>query len=311
MANVVFMGTPDFAVPVLQTLIESQTVVGVVTQPDRPAGRGKQLRPSPVKLTAQEANIPVYQPKSLRSEEAAQPLRDWQPDIIVVAAFGQILRTHVLELPPHGCLNIHASLLPRWRGASPIQHAILAGDAETGVCLMQMDVGLDTGPVYACMPTPISPTETAASLHDRLAELGANLLDVHLDNIVAGKLSATPQDDEHSTYAPMISKEVGRLDWQQTSDEIDRRIRAMSPWPGAFTTWQGELLKIKSAAVANSHLPTGEPGLIIAYEEGAAVLTTDGGLVLHEIQLSGKRVTAVSDFLRGYDNFIGSILGAE
>ncbi len=255
MANVVFMGTPDFAVPVLKTLIESQTVVGVVTQPDRPAGRGKQLRPSPVKLTAQEANIPVYQPKSLRSEEAAQPLRDWQPDIIVVAAFGQILRPHVLELPPHGCLNIHASLLPRWRGASPIQHAILAGDAETGVCLMQMDVGLDTGPVYACMPTPISPTETAASLHDRLAELGANLLDVHLDNIVTGNLTATPQDNEQSTYAPMISKEDGRLDWQQTSSEIDRRIRAMTPWPGAFTTWQGELLKIKSAAVANSHFP--------------------------------------------------------
>ena len=311
MTNVVFMGTPDFAVPVLQTLIESQTVVGVVTQPDRPAGRGKQLRPSPVKLTAQDANIPIYQPKTLRSEEAAQPLRDWQPDIIVVAAFGQILRTHVLELPPHGCLNIHASLLPRWRGASPIQHAILAGDAETGVCLMQMDVGLDTGPVYACMPTPISPTETAASLHDRLAELGANLLDVHLDNIVAGKLSATPQNDEQSTYAPMISKEDGRLDWQQTSDEIDRRIRAMTPWPGAFTTWQSELLKIKSAAVANSRLPAGEPGLIVAYEEGAAVLTADGGLVLHETQLAGKRVTAVSDFLRGYDNFIGSILGAE
>jgi len=311
MTNVVFMGTPDFAVPVLQTLIESQTVVGVVTQPDRPAGRGKQLRPSPVKLTAQDANIPIYQPKTLRSEEAAQPLRDWQPDIIVVAAFGQILRTHVLELPPHGCLNIHASLLPRWRGASPIQHAILAGDAETGVCLMQMDVGLDTGPVYACMPTPISPTETAASLHDRLAELGANLLDVHLDNIVAGKLSATPQNDEQSTYAPMISKEDGRLDWQQTSDEIDRRIRAMTPWPGAFTTWQSELLKIKSAAVANSRLPAGEPGLIVAYEEGAAVLTADGGLVLHEIQLAGKRVTAVSDFLRGYDNFIGSRLDAE
>lgn len=311
MANVVFMGTPDFAVPVLQTLIESQTVVGVVTQPDRPAGRGKQLRPSPVKLTAEAANIPVYQPRSLRSEEATRPLRDWQPDIIVVAAFGQILRPHVLELPPHGCLNIHASLLPRWRGASPIQHAILAGDAETGVCLMQMDVGLDTGPVYACMPTPISPTETAASLHDRLAELGANLLDVHLDNIVAGKLSATPQDDEHSTYAPMISKEDGRLDWQQTSEEIDRRIRAMTPWPGAFTTWQGELLKIKSAAVADGRLPAGEPGLIVAYEEGAAVLTADGGLVLHEIQLAGKRVTAVSDFLRGYDNFIGSILGAE
>ncbi|MCB9008113.1 MAG: methionyl-tRNA formyltransferase [Ardenticatenaceae bacterium] len=311
MTNIVFMGTPDFAVPILQTLIETQNVVGVVTQPDRPAGRGKQLRPSPVKLTAEAANIPVYQPKSLRSEAAAQPLRDWQPDIIVVAAFGQILRPHVLELPPHGCLNIHASLLPRWRGASPIQHAILAGDAETGVCLMQMDVGLDTGPVFACMPTPISPTETAASLHDRLAQLGANLLQVHLDNIVAGKLGATPQNDELSTYAPMINKEDGRLNWQQTSSEIDRRIRAMTPWPGAFTTWQGDMLKIKSATVANGRIPPGSPGQVIAYEEGAAVRTADGALVLEEIQLAGKRVTAVSDFLRGYAHFIGSTLGAE
>ena len=311
MINIVFMGTPDFAVPILQTLIETQNVVGVVTQPDRPAGRGKQLRSSPVKLTAEAANIPVYQPKSLRSEAAAQPLRDWQPDIIVVAAFGQILRPHVLELPPHGCLNIHASLLPRWRGASPIQHAILAGDAETGVCLMQMDVGLDTGPVFACMPTPISPTETAASLHDRLAQLGANLLQVHLDNIVAGKLGATPQNDELSTYAPMINKEDGRLNWQQTSSEIDRRIRAMTPWPGAFTTWQGDMLKIKSATVANGRIPPGSPGQVIAYEEGAAVRTADGALVLEEIQLAGKRVTAVSDFLRGYAHFIGSTLGAE
>lgn len=311
MPNVVFIGTPDFAVPILQTLIESQTLVGVVTQPDRPAGRGKQLRPSPVKLTAQTNNIPVYQPKSLRSEAAAQPLRDWQPDVIVVAAFGQILRPHVLNLPPHGCLNVHASLLPRWRGASPIQHAILAGDAETGVCLMQMDEGLDTGPVYACMPTPISPTETAASLHDRLAELGANLLNVHLDNILAGNLTAASQDDEQSTYAPLIKKEDGRLDWQQTSSELDRRIRAMTPWPGAFTTWQGEMFKIKAATVVDDELPTGEPGLVVAYEEGAAVLTGEGGLILEEVQLAGKRVTAVPDFLRGHPHFIGSQLGIE
>lgn len=312
MVKVVFMGTPDFAVPVLKMLIESQNVVGVVTQPDRPAGRGKQLRPSPVKLTAQAANIPIYQPKSLRSKAAAQPLRNWQPDIIVVAAFGQILRPHVLDLPPHGCLNIHASLLPRWRGASPIQHAILAGDAATGICLMKMDVGLDTGPVFACESTPISPTETAASLHDRLAAMGGTLLATHLDDIVAGRLTPSPQDDDLSTYAPMISKEDGRLDWQQTSSEIDRRIRAMSPWPGAFTNWQGKLLKIKGASVANGRLPTGKPGEVIAAsEEGAAVLTGDGALVLEEIQLAGKRVTAVSDFLRGHPHFIGSTLVTE
>jgi methionyl-tRNA formyltransferase len=316
MKKIVFMGTPDFAVPILQTLIETQNVVGVVTQPDRPAGRGKQLRPSPIKIAAEAANIPVYQPKSLRSEAAAQPLRDWQPDMIIVAAFGQILRPHVLELPPHGCLNIHASLLPRWRGASPIQHAILAGDAETGICLMQMDVGLDTGPVFTCASTPISPTETAVSLHDRLAELGANLLTTHLNDILAGKLTATPQDDDQSTYAPMIKKEDGRLDWQQTSDELDRRIRAMTPWPGAFTTWQGKMLKVKKAAVANGHfgklrtsrLPAGKAGQVVAFDEGAAVLTSEGGLLLQEIQLAGKRATAVADFLRGHPHFIGSLL---
>ncbi|MCP4420737.1 MAG: methionyl-tRNA formyltransferase [Chloroflexi bacterium] len=311
MKKIVFMGTPDFAVPVLQTLIKTQNVVGVVTQPDRPAGRGKRLRPSSVKVAAVAANIPIYQPKSLRSEAAAQPLREWQPDVIVVAAFGQILRPHVLDLPPYGCLNIHASLLPRWRGASPIQHAILAGDAQTGVCLMQMNVGLDTGPVFTCMSTPVLPTETAASLHDRLAALGSDLLAAHLDDVLAGKLIATPQDESQSTCAPLIKKENGRLDWQQTSVALDRRIRAMTPWPGAFTTWQGKMLKIKVAEVANGRLPTGKPGQVILLAEGAAVLTADGALHLQEIQLAGKRATAVADFIRGHANFIGSKLGAE
>ncbi len=172
----VFMGTPDFAVPSLKKLIETQEVVGVVTQPDRPAGRGKKLRPSPVKAVAEQAGIPIYQPKSLRCEAAAEPLRQWQPDMIIVAAFGQILRPHVLDLPPQGCLNVHASLLPRWRGASPIQHAIMAGDAETGVTLMQMDVGLDTGAMFVRQAIPIRSDETAASFHDRLAELGAEMM---------------------------------------------------------------------------------------------------------------------------------------
>jgi methionyl-tRNA formyltransferase len=176
MTRIVFMGTPDFAVPSLQKLIETQKVVGVITQPDRPAGRGRQPQPPPVKVTAVNANIPIYQPKSLRREEAAAPLRDWQPDVIIVAAFGQILRPHVLDLPPLGCLNVHASLLPRWRGASPIQHAILAGDAETGVSLMKMDVGLDTGPVYVMRAIPIEAEETAVTLHDKLAQLGADMV---------------------------------------------------------------------------------------------------------------------------------------
>ncbi len=308
MSKVVFMGTPAFAVPILQTLLETQTVVGVVTQPDRPAGRGKKLRPSPVKVTAQAAGVPVYQPKSLRREEAAAPLREWRPDVIVVAAFGQILRPHVLALPPRGCINVHASLLPRWRGASPIQHAILAGDTETGVCLMQMDVGLDTGPVYVCRRTPISPTDTAATLHDRLAQIGAALLETHLDEIVDGRLSPTPQDDSQATYAPMIKKEDGRLDWTQSAVELERRVRAMTPWPGAFTCWQGKLLKIKAAQLYPGAVPAGPPGLVIEQRGALIVRAGDGGLQLLQVQLAGKKTMSVTDFWRGQPDFAGAVL---
>jgi methionyl-tRNA formyltransferase len=303
------MGTPDFAVPSLQILIETQQVVGVVTQPDKPAGRGNQLRPSPVKLLALAANIPVYQPPSLKSEAAAAPLHDWQPDVIVVAAFGQILRPHVLDLPPHGCLNVHASLLPRWRGASPIQHALLAGDAETGVCLMRMDVGLDTGPVYVCAATPISGEDTAVTLHDRLAQLGANLLQQHLPAILSGQLPARPQDDASATYAPMIKKERGIIDWQQSSEQIDRHIRAMTPWPGAYTTWQGQVLKILRARVADGRVADDMPGEVTAVHDHVLVHSGTGGIQLQEVQLAGKKAMSVAEFLRGHPNFIGSVLG--
>ena len=224
MARIIFMGTPDFAVPSLQALIKTQEVVGVVTQPDKPAGRGKKITMSPVKTAALAANIPVYQPKSLRKESSVSQLREWNPDLIVVAAFGQILRPLVLDLPPHGCVNVHASLLPRWRGASPIQHAILAGDREAGVTLMQMDVGLDTGGMYVKNGIPIHTDETAASLHDKLANLGAEMIERYLDRILDGDLVAVPQNDDASTYAPMIEKEDGRLQWNKTSAEIDRHI---------------------------------------------------------------------------------------
>ncbi|MEJ2746526.1 MAG: methionyl-tRNA formyltransferase [Anaerolineae bacterium] len=309
MTRIVFMGTPDFAVPGLKKLIATQEVVGVVTQPDRPAGRGKQLRPSPVKIAAEAANIPVYQPQSLRSEEAAEPLRQWQPEMIVVAAFGQILRPHVLELPPLGCLNVHASLLPRWRGASPIQHAIMAGDTETGVTLMKMDVGLDTGPMFVQQAIPIRPDETAASLHDRLAELGAVMLGEHLDDIVNGRIPPTPQDDNLSTYAPMISKADGKLDWHRTSAELDRHVRAMTPWPGAFTIWEGQLLKVLAAEPVYGRLPSGAPGEVVMVEETAVVRTQDGGLALNQIQLAGKRAMSSTEFWRGRPDFNGSKLG--
>lgn len=311
MARVVFMGTPEFSVPALQALLASQSVVGVVTQPDRPAGRGRVLQPPPVKSVALEAGIPIYQPKSLRGEESAAPLREWQPELIVVAAFGQILRPHILDLPPKGCLNVHASLLPRWRGASPIQHAILAGDKETGVTLMRMDEGMDTGPVYVQDAIPIGPRETAATLHDRLSELGAQMLTKYLPDILAGYLQAVAQDETCATYAPLIKKEDGAIDWRQSSLYIDRQIRAMTPWPGAFTIWQGQHLKVLSAEpIARGAWSTGAPGQVVARADVAAVLTGEGALELQVVQLAGKRATDIDDFLRGRPEFIGSQLGS-
>lgn len=309
MAKIVFMGTPDFAVPGLQKLIETQTVVGVVTQPDRPAGRGRQLRPSPVKKAAEAANIPVYQPQSLRSEEAAEPLRDWAPEVIIVAAFGQILRPHVLALPPHGCINVHASLLPRWRGASPIQHAIMAGDEESGITLMQMDKGLDTGPMYVQEAIAVHGDETAATLHDRLAVLGAMMLGRYLDDILAQKIEAVPQNDASSTYAPLIKKDAGLLDWQRNSIDLDRQIRAMTPWPGAFSTWQGKTIKVLAAGLTNIQLPPGKPGQVVVDQGAVFVHTADGALKLNQIQLAGKKVMNAGDFVRGRTDFPGAILG--
>jgi methionyl-tRNA formyltransferase len=309
MLKVVFMGTPAFAVPSLQKLIETQTVAGVVTQPDRPAGRGRQLRPSPIKVTAEKAGIPLCQPKSLRSEEDADPLREWQPDVIVVVAFGQILRPHVLNLPAQGCINVHASLLPRWRGASPIQHAIMSGDSETGITLMQMDEGLDTGPVYMQESLTIRHDETAASLHDRLSVLGAELLAQHLDDIVQGRIDATAQDNTLSTYAPMIKKDAGRLDWQQSSRELDRHIRAMTPWPGAFSSWEGDNVKILVARPTLDQMSSGQPGQVFVSQDNILIQTGDGLLRLDKLQLAGKKAMSAAAFLRGRPDFSSAVLG--
>jgi methionyl-tRNA formyltransferase len=310
-ARVIFMGTPEFAVPCLQTLIATQQVVGVVTQPDKPAGRGNQLRPSPVKVVAEAAGLPVYQPKSLRREEAAEPLREWQPDVIVVAAFGQILRPHVLYLPPHGSINVHASLLPRWRGASPIQHAIMAGDTESGVTLMRMDEGLDTGPMLVQEALPIGPRETAAMLHDRLAALGADMLRRRLDDILAGRIQPVLQPDTGFTYAPMIAREEGEIDWSRDAAELDRLVRAMTPWPGAYTWWNGQPFKIVRARPAAGELPDGLPGEVVHAAEGLVVLVAGGGLVLEEVQPAGKRAMPAGDFARGHPDWVGSVLGAS
>jgi methionyl-tRNA formyltransferase len=303
------MGTPAFAVPSLKQLIAAEVVVGVVTQPDRPAGRGKKLNKSPVKILAQSAGIPFYQPESLQHVNSTSQLQQWKPDLIVVAAFGQILRPHVLNLAARGSMNVHASLLPRWRGASPIQHAILAGDSESGISLMQMDEGLDTGPVFVQDKIQIGAHETAASLHDRLSALGARMLGEYLESILGDHLVATPQDDSLATYAPRIKKEDAAIDWSKPSYQVDRLIRAMMPWPGAFTTWQGTNLKVISAyPVENYSFQDSLPGDILSYDGSALVRTGEGGLRLEQVQLAGKQVMSIEDFLRGRPDFIGSRL---
>lgn len=313
MTRIVYMGTPDFSVPALESLIESGMLVGVVTQPDRPAGRGNRLRPPPVKVAAEKAGIPVFQPKSLRKEEAAAPIREWQPDLIIVAAFGQILKPHILDYPRLGCVNIHASLLPRWRGAAPIQAAILHGDTDTGITLMQMDVGLDTGDILVSESIPLAVDETASTLHDKLAAMGGMMVEKYLPALIEQRLPSTPQDDAFATYASRISKEDGEIDWEKSAVEIDRHIRAMSPWPGAHTVWNGKQLKIHAAQPATIPfyaLGGYLPGTVFI-PDGSDVMvqTGSGGIRLETIQLSGKKALDVADFVRGRPEFIGATLG--
>lgn len=303
MAKVVFMGTPDFAVPSLQTLITHHEVIGVVTQPDRPAGRGNDLRPSPIKVLAQQHNLPVIQPEKLR--HVYDTLKSWQADVFVVAAFGQILPQSVLDLPTHGCVNVHGSLLPRWRGAAPIHAAIRAGDAETGITIMRMDAGLDTGPMLRKRAIPILPTETAQTLHDKMAQLGADLLAETLPDYLAGQITPEPQNSDLVTYAPQIEKQEGLIDWTQSAVSIERLVRAFTPWPGTYTFWQGKQLKIHSGRVSTGQAA---PGQIIAHEGGCAIGTGEGLYVPTELQLEGKKRVSASDFLRGYLEFVGSTL---
>ena len=307
-ANVVFMGTPEFAVPSLRALVETQTVAGVVTQPDRPAGRGQQAVASPVKRFALEASLPVIQPHTLRGREpeAMNQLKVWAPDVIVVCAFGQILKPAVLDLPPHGCLNVHASLLPRHRGAAPIPAAILAGDHEAGVTLMRIDAGLDTGPLLAQRAEPIRPDDTTLSLSERLARLGAALLAEVLPDYLAGKLTAEPQDNALVTYAPQLKKADGHLDFSQPAVELERRVRAFNPWPGAFALWQDQPLRILRASVTAS--VGGEPGLVTKTDRGPAIACGSGGLLLLEVQPAGKKPMPAADFARGTRDFIGARL---
>lgn len=309
MATVVFMGTPDFAVPALRMLIQHHTVIGVVTQPDRPAGRSRQLQASPVKRTAESAGIPVFQPERLRRPEAIETLRQWPADLFVVAAFGQILPQTVLDLPRFGSLNIHASLLPRWRGAAPIQAAVRAGDTESGITIMRMDAGLDTGPILTQRAIPLAAGETGASLHDKLAVLGGQLLIDTLPGYLAGEIRPQPQDEALATLAPRIQKENGRIDWAQPAAVIDRTVRSFTPWPGTFTRWEGKLLKVLSGEAAPSEVASDEPGRVVLLGERLAVATGAGLYYPARLQLEGRSAVSADEFLRGHPLFAGALLG--
>ena len=310
--RIVFMGTPDFAVPALESLARGpHEVVAVVTQPDRPAGRGRAVRPPPVKRAAERLRIPeILQPERVRGPSGAafrDRLRALKPDLAVVAAYGRILPKEVLETPRHGCINVHASLLPRWRGASPIQWAILAGDQETGVCIMQMDEGLDTGPVFRCRRLPIAADETGGTLHDKLAALGAELLPEVVDAIARGAATATPQSEAGATYAPRLTKADGRLEFSEPAQALERRVRAMQPWPGAYTTVGGRSLKVLGAEPVPGR---GAPGEVLeAAGDRLVVATGDGALRLLEVQPEGGRPMGVRAYLAGHPLRVGTRLG--
>jgi len=304
----VFMGTPDFALQTLQGLIDAGCkMVGVYTQPDRPKGRGKQLAAPPVKELAQKYDIPVYQPLKLRQPEAVAELEALAPDLIVVVAYGQILPKSVLEIPAHGCINVHASLLPKYRGAAPINKAIIDGETETGITTMYMDVGLDTGDMLVKKILAIGPEETAGELHDRLATLGRETMEETLRQLGAGTLQREVQDDEQSTYASMMKKEDGRIDWSRPAREIHNHVRGLDPWPGAYTTINGELLKL--AETRPEATKGDKPGCVIkADKDGVCVACGSGSLRIQQLQLAGRKRLAAADFLRGCPLEAGALM---
>ena len=320
--RVVFMGSPEFALPTLRRLLESEhQVVAVYTQPDRPAGRGRALTPPPAKALALEHGVPVLQPESLRGPEEAARLRDLAPDLVVVAAYGLILPRSILEVPRHGCLNVHASLLPRHRGASPVAAAILAGDRETGVTIMRMDPGMDTGPVLAQRAVLIDPWDSAGTLSHRLASLGADLLLETIPAWVEGRARPQPQDGALATYCPKIRKEDGRIDWSATAETVWRLVRAYNPWPGAFTYHHGEQLRILAAWPLDAEAEE-PPGTVVPVPDEEAripgapheppvfgVATGQGVLAVFQVQRAGRRVLSAAEFLRGQRDLLGARLG--
>lgn len=304
--NIVFMGTPAFAVPSLEALLkEGYQIVGVVTQPDRPQGRKKVLTPTPVKEAALKHGLPVLQPQRMRAPEAVEELAALKPDLIVTAAYGQILPKAVLDLPKYGCLNVHGSLLPKYRGGAPIQRSIINGEQETGITLMYMAEGLDTGDMIAKSVVPIEDEDTAGSIFDKLSVAGAELLIEQLPLILAGKAERIPQNDSESTYAPNLSREDERIDWSASSREIFNRVRGLVPFSGGFTTWDGEVFKVWSVANPSQSgkgaSSSGQaPGTVLELSpEGIEVKTGDGSVLLTRVQPAGKKAMESSEFIRG------------
>jgi methionyl-tRNA formyltransferase len=291
------MGSPDFAVPALEALARRYPLVGVVTQPDRPAGRGGSLHPPAVKVAALRLGIPVMQPEKVRVPEAMTQLQAWAPDLIVVAAFGQILRPAVLDLPRYGCINVHGSLLPRGRGAAPIQASILAGDQETGITIMKMDPGVDTGPILSQRALPIAPDDTGGTLFSKMAPLGAELLLETLPRYLSGEIVPRSQSEVGATYAPMLKKEDGLLDFTRPAIELERRVRAFNPWPGTWFDWHGAPLKVLRAGVRGGKSPGA--GYRLTVEGRPAVGTGEGILILEEVQPAGKKSMPGRAFLAG------------
>lgn len=309
--KIVYMGTPDFAVPALAALAESgYEVAGVVTQPDKPKGRSKTLVATPVKEEALKHGIPVYQPKKVREPEFVETLKEIGPDIIIVAAFGQIIPKEILDMPEFGCINIHASLLPKYRGAAPIQQAVINGDKEAGVTIMKMGIGLDTGDMISQASVPLAEDETGGSLFDRLADLGADLLVKTLPSIFDRTAVYEPQPEESPTpYVGMITKQMGLLDFHKDAEELERLIRGMDPWPSAYTFLNGKSLKVWKAAVEQKVSGSEEPGTIVNTDkEGIHVACGQDRLVLKEIQLEGKKRMDAAAFLRGYPIETGTML---
>ncbi len=319
--KIVFMGTPDFAVGALEALVGAgHEVTCVVTQPDKPKGRGKEMQFPPVKECALKHQLPVFQPVKIKEAEQIEILKTYPAELYVVAAFGQILSQEILDIPRFGCINIHASLLPQYRGAAPIQRAILEGETKSGVTIMQMNAGLDTGDMLSKVEVPISETETGDSLHDKLMDAGAKLLLETLPKLEAAELTPEKQDDAKSTYAKMLHKKMGKMDWNATSEELDRLVRALNSWPSAFTSFRGKTFKIWEAkpvgesklqelAEMEDYKEAASGAVIAVTKQSVLVKTGNGALELFSVQLEGKKRMAVQDFLLGYQIKPGEILG--